>query len=345
MAVSGAAPAPAERAYREVGRHRGLADVRTLAGYTLLALAGLLLATVGDRTVSGFDEDLVEALGVIPDGVVLAVVLAAQVIYLILALAAPLALLVTRRFGALGRGTLAILLGQLAFGAVTAWLGIQDEPGGSGTGDWPPTSVLAAYTAVVTVLGHGVPGRWRRALWGLLAVLAVLRIVTASAPPLDVVLAVAIGGIVGSLIVLAFGRRARVLTADGVASVLGQSGLTVTDVDLAPSGAGGRVFTAASPAGPIDVKVIDEQGWYASRLQRTYRRLRFRDVGDDTPFSSPQRTVAAEAMLALLARSRGVRVPQVLAVSRAPAGEALLAAARSRPSAVARASPPWDSCR
>lgn len=315
------------RTYREVAHHRGLGDVLTLARYTALALAGIFLATVADRTVAGFDADVVEAAAALPAGVVVIMVATAQVLYLLLGLGTPVALVLTRRFGALGRGTLALLLGPLAFRGIAALAGADAgaTPAPAWGGNWPSSGGLAAFTAVIAVLGWSIPVRWRRALWAALLTLTVFRILTATSPPLDVVLAIAAGGMVGALIVLALGRPARILTEEGVAATLADCGVPVAGVEPARTAGGSRILTARARTGPIEVKVLDDHGWRTDRLHRTYRRVRFRDVGDDTAFSSPERALAAEAALSLLAGARNVRVPQVRALTRAPGGEVLLA--------------------
>lgn len=314
--------------YREVAHTRSLADVATLAGYSVLALAGLFLATVADRTVAGFDADVLEAMRYIPAGLVALMVGGAQVLYLLLGIGVPLTLLVTGRFGALGRGALALVLGPLAFTGVTALAGIGEVAPPSvdvWVADWPSTGALTSLMAVIAVLGWGIPRRWRGALWGFLVLLALFRILTASSPPLDVVLAIAVGGMVGTLVVLAFGSPARRLTEAGVAAALADVGLPVTGVGLVRIHGGRRVFGALAETGRIEIAVIDGAGWHSERLLRTYRRVRFRDLGDAALVSSPQRAASTEAMLSLLARARGVQVPQVRALTRTPGGEVLLA--------------------
>ncbi len=317
--------------YRSVRRRRTVVDVRRLLGYLALLLLGIALTTVADRTMAGIDADLVEALGVIPTTVAVVVLGVVQVLYVLLLLGTPIVLVVTRRFGALGRGALAIVLAPIAFTAIEQALGLRASTEAVATaGDlagagWPPTGALATYAAVAAVLGPTITRRWRRAIGALLLALALSRILTATSAPLDVVLAVAVGGVVGSALLLALGRSDRVLTLEGVVDVLAGAGLPVDTVGPVEAGREGWDYRARSADGPIEIKVVDEHDWHRSRLARAYRRARLRDVGDDTPYSSPERAVGAEVMLGLFARSRGVRVPLVRAVARAPGGEVLLA--------------------
>jgi undecaprenyl-diphosphatase len=59
------------------------------------------------------------------------------------------------------------------------------------------------------------------------------------------------------------------------------------------------------------VKVLGSQERAADLLFRFYRFLRFKNVGDDRPFSSLRRTIEHEALIALLARDVGIRTPRL----------------------------------
>ncbi|HEY0215352.1 MAG TPA: lysylphosphatidylglycerol synthase transmembrane domain-containing protein [Cellulomonas sp.] len=338
--------------YREVRLRRTPADAIGLLGALLVMLAAVFAARVADRTVAGIDADLTDGFARFSRPVAVAVLIGVQIAYLALVVGAPVALLARRRFGLLARSVLALVAGPVVFALLRRWLGdgsagplvpLVDE---SRSGmDWPPTPLVAAFAAVVVVVGPAFSRWWRRTVWALLALLAITRVATASGAPLDVVLAIGVGAGVGSLILLVLGRSGYALTTAGVRRVLATGGLPVRHVERE----GGRpvtyraVRTGAAAAdladadddeaGAVEVKVIDEHEWRVDRLTRAYRRARWRGVGDDEPFASPGRAVAAEAMVGLLAASRGVQVPAVRAVARAPRGEALLAtdAVRGRP--------------
>lgn len=252
--------APADAAapggmYREVRRRRDIVDAVRLVRFAALAVVGLGLATVADRTASGFEADLVDALGVIPATVAVFVLGALQVLYVVLLVVTPTILVVTRRFGALGRGALAIVAAPLALSAVESALGTDprgarlDGSSTFGGSDWPPTGALASVAAVATVLGPGIPRRWHRAIWGFLWVIALIRVLTATTAPLDLVLAVGIGGVVGALLLLALGRAGRVLTPEGVAALLNEAGLPVTD--LRPNGRSPWDYRAQAEDHPV----------------------------------------------------------------------------------------------
>ena len=135
------------------------------------------------------------------------------------------------------------------------------------------------------------------------------------------VLAVGVGGVVGSAILLALGRTVGELTPAGARRTLAEAGLELEGDVVADEGT--WTFRGRTPDGPVVIRVIGEHDWSAARLDQAYRRLRWKDVGDDD--LDPAHAVTTEAMTSLLAASRAVRVPAVRAVARAPRGEALLA--------------------
>jgi len=320
--------------YREVNHRRSRADARTAGVFLAIVLVGLSFATVAAQTMTGISEDAQNGLERVPRALLLVILVLVQVTYLAVLIVTPVVLAFRRRFNLIARGAAALLLGPLLFRLLSlipgvrasgdALTGITDKLPDTLTVEWPSTGAVAACSALAAATAQGLSRPWRRAVWSFLAVLAVLRVLTATSAPLDVVLAIGAGGLVGSVMVLVLGRRASVLTAAGVNAALRQSGLATTAVRRDPD-ATTWTYQAIAPTGPIDVKVLDEHDWRTARLDQTYRWLRWRDVGDDVLAPTPSQAVAVEAMTGLLAASRGVHVPAVRAVTQAPHGESILA--------------------
>ena len=320
-------PDAGTEAYVDVRHRRSIADARAGLGWLVVLVVGLLLATIAAETMQGIAQDLHRGVGRLPRRVFEVVLVAVQVTYLLLLTVTPLVLLATRRFSLVVRGALALVLGSVAFWLVERALAVPAPPAqleqavDLSTVSWPPTAALAACTALVVATTSTLHRPWRRAVWVLLGVLVVLRVVTSSSAPLDVVLAVGVGGVVGSAILLALGRTVGELTPAGVRRTLADAGLELED-DLVPD-EGSWTFRGRASTGPVAVRVIGEHDWSSARLDQAYRRLRWRDVGDDDV--DPTHAVTTEAMTTLLAASRGARVPAVRAVTSAPRGESLLA--------------------
>lgn len=317
-------------ATRVVARRRTVDDLLRLLGSALVVAVGLLLATVAERTMAGLESDVLEALGRVPQPVARLVVAIPQVVVAVLLVGAPIALAIVRRWRTLLLGGAAMVLAAASLSLLEAQIPLRDErptidvPGFAADAGWPSSSTLAAFTAVVVVVAPELSRRWVRALQALLALLAVLRVASAGDLPLDLVLAFGVGGVVGHLLLLAVGRTVLALSPDGVATVLRTAGLApagVTERDGEPWPY--RVELADGDV--VLAKVVGQQGWEADRLQRGYRRLRLRGVGDDRPYSTPRRAAAVEAMLSYHARAAGARVPAVRAVGPTGGEDAVLA--------------------
>ncbi len=73
------------------------------------------------------------------------------------------------------------------------------------TDAFPSSGYVAAATAAVTFAAPWMSRRWRRTAWGGIGLLVVLRLATRVVPAGDVLLAVGVGAVVGSLALLLFG--------------------------------------------------------------------------------------------------------------------------------------------
>ena len=308
------------------------ADVKRLAGFVGLLLLGTALATGLDETMAGIESDIAEGFVRVPTifaGLVLSLV---AFLFLLLAVGAPVALLLTRRFRTFATGGLGIILAAVAFELIRDAVPVRTVILSDGTttafaaaGSWPPTWSLATYTAAAVIAGIELPRRWRQAIWVMLGLLVVLRVLTSQDPPLDVVLAIGVGGVVGALLLLAFGRSVRVASPAGVLAALRQAGLDVTAVSPLEIERGAWEHRATTPDGSVLVKVVGEESQQLDSLVRAYRRIRLRDVGDDTSYSSARRAVAVESLLGLLSADRGVRSPAIRAIAPLSGEDVLLA--------------------
>ena len=322
----------ADRAYRDVSRRRPAVDAWTLAGFATLVGAGLALATWARATMTAVNAALVATFNLLPEASALIIVGVAQVIHLVLLVAAPTLLLAGRRFGLLARAALAFAASPLLFGWLERHAGLSGASAYESaysafvfSTTWPPTSALAAAAGAGVVIAPAARLHWRPVIWLVLAFLAVHRVVTASSAPVDVVLAIGVGGVVGTALLLVLGHSTRILTPRGIEQALRAGGLDVWSLERARDATLPWRFLAQTPSGEVQVKVVDEDDARAARLSRAYRRLRLRDAGEEPAATSPLRAVMIEAMLALLARTHEARVPAVAGIAHAARGEALLA--------------------
>src|SRR4029453_13933086 len=86
--------------------------------------------------------------------------------------------------------------------------------------EFATSPLIAAVVAFVVIASPRVSPQWRRALWFGVGVLILFRVVSSSEPPLDIVIAVALGMAIGYLALLAFGTESVDPDADQLGSML-----------------------------------------------------------------------------------------------------------------------------
>lgn len=311
---------------------RSPADIGRLFGFTALALVGAVLATVGQRTLSGFVGDVVDALAGVPEEILTPVVLVSQVVLLCLALGAPVVLVARGQARTAGVGALAIVIAATSVSVIAFFLP-ESAPSVSlalesiasvRASGFPASTAIAGYAAAAVVVNSELSLRWSRWIWAFLAVLTVLRFATSSRLPLDVVLAIGLGGAIGSLLMVIFGRRILPVPLSAIAAALR---VRQDDVTLLQDPAWPEWSLTIRPAegSPWIARTMGLHEFLSDNLRRGYRRARLKDVGDDDSYSSPRRALAVEAMMSLMAAAQGVRTPTVRAVEPVGADEYVIA--------------------
>ena len=329
-ASGGAVPGDDEGAERigsgayeeEIRRYvRSPEDVLRLVVFGAISVVVTALTIGVEDSVLGFEEDVLElfdfltpsSVRVIQGSLEIAVALIGVTLYAI-----PI---VTRRFRVLGylvvaslttlalmslldafidRQTSEVLVNRLSLRA-----GIDDNAGAGVVG-------IAQMAALFIVTRPFVSTRWRRAGLVVVAVVVLGSLLVTTHLPVDLFLALPVGAFVGAAVLLAFGRPDRRPTLRAIRTALDAAGLPVTEIHPASVDARGSTpyFGTLADGTGLFAKVLSPQERAADLLFRLYRYLRFKDVGDDRPFSSLRRTVEHEALVALLARDIGVRTPR-----------------------------------
>jgi uncharacterized protein (TIRG00374 family) len=184
---------------------------------------------------------------------------------------------------------------------------------------------LAQLTAIFIVVGPFVSHRWRRAGVTTILVVLLLRLLVSTELPSHAFLALPVGAACGAAVLLAFGRPDRRPTLGAITAALLRTGLDVEDLHPASVDARGSTPYFGTLVDGVDgpeggtgtglfVKVLGAENRAADLMFRTYRMLRFKDIGDGRPFSSLRRTVEHEALVALLARDVGIQTPRLRGV-------------------------------
>ena len=180
----------------------------------------------------------------------------------------------------------------------------------------PTTQSLGQLTATYVILAPALGVRWRRAGLGLLAVLSALALVLSAYLPVTLFLSLSVGATAGCAVLLAFGRPDARPTADDVAQALARNGLPVERLTRTDSrSATAYVADRGDAADGLFVKVLGVHERSADLFYRLTRYLHLRDIGDESPFASPQRALEHEALGAMRATAMGVRTPRLRALS------------------------------
>ena len=308
---------PGERYYRHPG------DVVRIVVWAAVTFALVLLIEVADDTNIGLRTDLGDAVALVPH--------AARELALVMAQAAALAvpvvvivLLVTRRrwrrtvvllvAGVAGAGSFVLLDQALGLpGPVPQSL---EDDGWLISTRFPSPAFLAALAAASAVGKPWLSWAWRRTLDRGLVLFVLVLLVAGTSGPAELLLAVAVGSLVGAAVLVVVGAPNRRPSPLIVAAGLQQAGLDVGELALQRA-VGGRsqLYRATLTDGTTAfVKVYARDSRDADLLFRGYRALVLREPGDDWPGPSLERDVEHEGLLLLLARRGHVRCPDLRAV-------------------------------
>jgi len=300
-------------------RYRHPGDVIRLIAGGVLLLVSLVASAAARRWLLGSAAPVAGGVGSGPDAVLTGIVQVACVAAAALVVAATLW---HRRF----RLLLGLAAGAVLAAGVTA--GILVLLGGHhpaaltdhlARGSWlasaafPGPLVFAAATAVIVAASPWLSRPWRRTAWLTLLLIVVVRLVTGTALPMELLLAFATGLTVGAAVLVAFGAPDRRIGADGIAEALRAAGLPAESVwpaDVVSKGS--RPFAAAGADGQRwFIKALGSDQRDADLLYRAYRAVRLRNVGDTRPALSLFQAVEQQALAGVMAERAGVTVPGV----------------------------------
>ena len=175
---------------------------------------------------------------------------------------------------------------------------------------------VAALTAAITAATPWLQRRWQRISWTALILLIVIRLALGSNLPAELVLALSVGVATGSAILFILGSPNRHPSGREIVATLKRSGIEATRLDAAQVDARGSTpyFAETVDGSRVFVKTLSTDERSADLLFRLYRRLRFKNIGDEPAFSTLRRAVEHEALLSYSASAAGVRTPPLVAV-------------------------------
>ncbi|MGY1666712.1 phosphatase PAP2 family protein [Geodermatophilus sp. SYSU D00696] len=305
--------------------------VRVALGLVVLG-TGVLIAQRG--RLPPLERDLFRLFNDLP-AVVLPVVWVVMQLGNVLAVPALALLAVLRRRFRAARDLLVSgLLAYVCADLVKALVG-RERPGGlpvgavlheapiGGAGFVSGHSAVAA--ALATAAAPYLSRRGRRVAWTLAWTVALARVYVGAHLPLDVVGGVALGWAIGSLVHWVFGVPSREVPPGRVEALLRRFGLPVTGVVAAPVRArSSQPFQAVDGEGHrLYVKYLEPDRHERDRLHRMWRQFVAGDVKDADALEPLGYQAEHEAVAALTAERRGVRVPSVM-LARGGDGDAVV---------------------
>jgi undecaprenyl-diphosphatase len=302
--------------------------VRLLASLALLA-GGVLIAILARNTIGGAEEDIVDVYERVPERFADVLAAVAVVSATVVPVVSVLFLLLLRRY----RQALALVVGGLAAVLAMTWLSDVLADRGLVAAVDPNTDqvieltdpefatspLIAAVVAFVVIASPRLSRQWRRVMWLGVAVLILFRVVSSSEPPLDIVIAVALGMALGYLALLAFGTESADPDADELVSMLRPVADPVR-IEQLEGDTPLRYLVDLADGERLQLRVRTRTDRSSERLEQAWRTVRLRTSQVDEPYATVQRRIEHEALAQMTAAAAGVRVAAVRNVVASPAG-------------------------
>jgi uncharacterized membrane protein YbhN (UPF0104 family)/tRNA A-37 threonylcarbamoyl transferase component Bud32 len=192
-----------------------------------------------------------------------------------------------------------------------------------------PILRVAILTGVITVASPHLARPVRRFGWLMIVLVAVSGFGLGIGLPSDAVGGIGLGLLVGGAVLLIFGSPLGYPDRAAVTAGLGDLGLRIADLELAPDRSWGvRRLTGSLLDGTrIEVKAYGRDATDSQRMSRAWRSVWYRE-GGQTYTSNRLQAVEHEALALLSAQRDGVATPEILAVGLGGEDMALLATAR-----------------
>lgn len=177
---------------------------------------------------------------------------------------------------------------------------------------------IAMLAAVLTVSSPWLPTRPRRWLWFLLLAFAPIHLVVSTVVPARAMFGLAVGWLVGAVIVLVVGTPALEVPLDAAVRVLGKRGHRVTAFTVVRPAGPGPLVLAAAVDGPERELIVDLYGKNQrshGALRQLWRWLTFRSSETAPLHGSMHRAVEHRALMALAIGDLGLAAYTPVAVT------------------------------
>ena len=302
-------------------RHPG--DVARLVWRSALLLILLAITAVVPAALRNVSADLVRLFALIPQPIRFALIVVVQIAVVTLPLMTLVWLVMRRSLAEAALVVGAGVAGGVVMVLLTDWLEraappapIDDISSASfvSTG-FPSAALLAALVAGAAAASPLMTKAWRHVAWVGVGTAIVARLLTATQAPMNVAVTVALGGVVGSAVLVVIGSPVRRPGAASLRGALSEAGFEVDDLRDEDSYTGRRTYVGTSSGRDVDVVFLDRDDRDADLLAKIVRSVRAYSVDDERLSLKPERRVEHEALVTLMAQQAGARVPSVYAIA------------------------------
>lgn len=161
---------------------------------------------------------------------------------------------------------------------------------------------IAMLAAVLTVSGPWLPARWRHWWWALLLAFVPIHLVVSAIVPARALLGLAVGWLVGSLVVLVVGTPALEVPLEAAVRAMAKRGFVVSRLTVVrPAGRGPLVLSAGcgKPDGEALVELYGPHQRSGGTLRQLWIKLRLRDTETSPLVTSMRRAVEHRALMTI----------------------------------------------
>jgi hypothetical protein len=177
---------------------------------------------------------------------------------------------------------------------------------------------IGMLAAVLTVSGPWLPARWRHWWWALLLAFVPIHLVVSAIVPARSLVGLAVGWVVGALVVLIVGTPALEVPLDAAVRAMAKGGFVVSWLTVVrPAGRGPLILSAGGER--LDHRAVVELYGPHQRsggaLRQVWGKLKLRDAETAPLVTSMRRTVEHRALMAIAIGDAGVANTSTIAVA------------------------------
>jgi uncharacterized protein (TIRG00374 family) len=177
---------------------------------------------------------------------------------------------------------------------------------------------IAMLAAVLTVSGPWLPARWRRWWWALLLAFVPIHLVVSAVVPARSLLGLAVGWLVGALVVLVVGTPALEVPLEDAVRALARRGFGVSALTVVRPAGRGPLLLSARSHDPEAVAVVEMYGpnqRSGGFLRQFWRWLRLRNRETAPLQASMRRAVEHRALMAIAIGELGLADTATIAMA------------------------------